>query len=74
MHGLDNTFYFERKKNIHAIFLLYLFIGICVPQSSFSGSADFLTAFFCGKALAIVTKCSALDVAEVLNALQYAPT
>ena len=67
-------FYFERKKNIHAVFLLYLFVGLCLPQISFSFFADLLTVFFYKKVLAIVTKCSVLDVSVVLNPLQYAPT
>ena len=44
MHGLHNMFYFERKK--HAVFLLFLFVGICLLQCSFSFLADFLTVFF----------------------------
>ena len=65
-------FYFERKK-IHAVFLLYLFVRICLSQCSFSFLEDFLTGFFVffWKVLAIVTKCSILDIAGVLNPLQY---
>ena len=61
IHGLHNMFYF------HAVFLLFLFVGICPLQYSFS----FLAVFF-RKVLAIVTKCSVL-VAGVLNPVQYEP-
>ena len=54
MHDLNNMSYFERKDNIHAVFLLYLFVGISLLQCSFSFLADFRTFF--GKALTIVTK------------------
>ena len=56
-----------KEKNIHAVFLLFLFVGICPLQYSFS----FLAVFF-RKVLAIVTKCSVL-VAGVLNPVQYEP-
>ena len=63
----------KEKKNIHAVFSMYLFTGICLPQCSFFFLADFLTL---GKALAnfFASKCSILDVAGVLNPLQYTPT
>ena len=41
MHGLRDMFYFERKKN-HAVFLLYLVVGICLSQCPFF----FLAYFF----------------------------
>ena len=69
MHDLHNMFHFERKK-IHAVFLLSLFVEICLPQCSFSFLVDFLTFFL--EVLVFVTKCSILDVAGVLNSLQYA--
>ena len=71
MHALHNMFDFEGKVNIHAAFLMYLFMGICIPQCSFSYLADFLAVvvFFLRKALAIITKCSVIDVAGVLNPL-----
>ena len=78
MHGLHNMFYFERKKNIHAVFLLYLFVGIFTTMFFFFLSKFFNVFFFCCwkvvSYLAIVTKCSILDVTGVLNPLQYAPT
>ena len=35
-----------KEKNIHAVFLLYLFVGIWLLQYSFSFFADFLAVFF----------------------------
>ena len=34
-----------KEKNIHAVFLLYLFVGICLLQYSISFFADFLAVF-----------------------------
>ena len=64
-----------KEKSIDTLFLLYFFVGICLPQCSFFFLADFLTVFF-GKALGnyFVTRCSILDVAGVLYPPQYAPT
>ena len=58
MHGLYNMFYFERKENIHVVFLLYLFMGICLLQYYFFFFTDFLTIFLLESFLAIVTKFS----------------
>ena len=65
-------FYFERKK--HAVFLLYLFMGICLLPCSFFFFADLLIVFLERHQLISVTKCSILDVEGVLNLPQYAPT
>ena len=62
-----------QEGNIHSVFLLNLFVGICL-RCSFSFLANFLTVYFFEKALAIVTKCSVLDVAGILNPPQYVPT
>ena len=59
MYGLDDKFYFDEKKKIHAASVLYLFLG-------------YLSTINCyGKVLTIVTKCSIFDVAGVLNPCQY---
>ena len=74
MHGLHNMFYFGRWKYSCSVFTVFIF-GNLSTQCSFSFLADFLSiSCFLEKALAIVTKCSALDVAGVLNPLQYVPT
>ena len=76
MHGLRNMFYFERRKHSFTIFPVFV-CGNLSTQCSFSFVADFATVFlffFFGKVLSIVTKCSVLDVAGVLNPLQYVPT
>ena len=65
------TCFILKDKNIHAVFLLYLLVGICLLQCSFSFLADLLTVFSVGKTLAIGTKCCNLDVAVVLNPVQY---
>ena len=66
---INNTHFPLKEKNIHEVFLLYLLVGICLLQCSFSFLAEFVTAF--GEALAIVTKCSILDIAGILNLLLY---
>ena len=66
---------FWKKKNFHAVFLRYLFVGICLPQCSFVFFwACFLTIFWKGTSHFLVTQCSILDIARVLNPPQYAPT
>ena len=72
IHGLHTCFTLQ-EENIHSVFLLYLFVGICL-RCSFSFLAKFLTVYFFEKELAIVTKCSVLDAAGILNPLQYVPT
>ena len=37
-----------KEKNIHAVFLWYLFVAIFLPQCYFSFLADFLTVFWKG--------------------------
>ena len=61
-----------KEKNILAVVLLYLFVGIRLPRCSFSFLADFLTFFW--KGVNYCHKMLLLDVAGVLNPLQYIPT
>ena len=63
---------FTSKEKNHAVALMYLFMKICLPQFLFP--SRFLNCFFFGKALAIVTKRAVLDVAGILNPIQYAQT
>ena len=64
-------FYFERKKSCGSF---DVFIHENLSTTIFFFLADFLTVFFFGKALAIVTKRAVLDVAGILNPIQYAQT
>ena len=76
MHDLNNMSYSERKDNIHAVFLLYLFVGISLLQCSFSFLADFRTFFwkgvnYCHK---IIHDNHKINLQGALNSLQYVPT
>ena len=62
MHGL-HMFYFEGKKHSYSIIPVFI-LGYL--------STAILIVY--GKAITIVTKCSILDVAVVLNPFQYEPT
>ena len=73
MHGLHKMCYFERKKK-HSCSIFNVFVHGYLSATMFIFFlADFLTL---GKALAnfFASKCSVLDVAGVLNPLQYTPT
>ena len=61
MHGLHTLFYFERKKNVYVVFLLYLFMGICLCEFSFFFLAYFLSAFWKDVSQFFVIKTSILD-------------
>ena len=71
MHGSHKMFYFERKKSCGSF---DVFIHENLSTTIFFFLADFLTVFFFGKALAIVTKHAVLDLAGILNPIQYAQT
>ena len=64
-------FYFERKKNLHAAYLPYLFEVFSCRNVHF-----FSIVLTVGKTLAnfFVKKCPILDVAGVLHPPQCAPT
>ena len=51
-----------------------IYSGLCVYSNAHFFFLSRFFKFFIGNALAIVTKCSILDVAMVLNLPQYTPT
>ena len=67
MHDLHNMFNFKRKKNIHAVSALYLFVGNCLPEHSVFFLANLLAVLFFFKALTIVTKFAVLHIVGVLS-------
>ena len=50
-----------KEKNLHAVFLWYLFMGICLSQFSFFFLAYFLSVFWKGVSQFFVIKTSILD-------------
>ena len=66
MHGLHDMFYLE-TKNIYAVILMHLLVGIYLSQCSFSFYADFVTVGYCHKMFH-------LRCCRVPNPSQYALT